>query len=109
MGRIVKDFNPENPHSVEWQKHEKEWEESWRQELIEKGYTPQWSENDDDTRPGKDDNFYGDCDHPSTMENSTATVLWIVAMIASLLFKGGWVLCILETVAWWKFITRHNK
>jgi hypothetical protein len=49
------------------------------------------------------------CDHPNTMENSTATIFWIVGMIVSLLFKGGWALCILETVAWWKFITRHNK
>lgn len=49
------------------------------------------------------------CDHPNTMENGTATFFWIVAMIISILFKGGWVLCILETITWWKFITRHNK
>ena len=53
--------------------------------------------------------FYGDCDRPGTMENSTATFIWIVSMIISALFKGGWVLCILETIAWWKFITRHNN
>ena len=109
MGRIFKYDNPNNPYSVETQKHEKEMEKLWRQELIERGYTPQWDENGNSTHPDKDKDFYGDCDHPSTMENSTATVLWIVAMFVSLLFKGGWALCILETVAWWKHITRHKK
>lgn len=48
------------------------------------------------------------CDHPNTMEDSTATVVWVVAMIVSLLFKGGWILCILETIVWWRFITRYK-
>lgn len=111
MGRIFKYDNPENPYSVETQQQEKKMEEMWRQELIEKGYTPQWGEddNDNDTQSNKNKDFYGDCDHPNTMENSTATILWIVAMIISLLFKGGWALCILETIAWVKFITRHDK
>lgn len=56
----------------------------------------------------KKKDFYGDCDHPSTMENGTATILWIGAMVVSLLFKGGWALCIFETIVWWKFITRHK-
>lgn len=43
---------------------------------------------------------------PGTMDNGTATVFWIIAMIVSLLFKGGWALCILETIIWWKHITR---
>lgn len=109
MGRIIKDFNPENPYSVEWQKCEKEWEESRRQELIRDGHIPQWDEHGSSTHPDKDKDFYGDCDHPSTIENGTATILWIVAVFVSLFFKGGWVLCVLETVAWWKHITRHNK
>jgi hypothetical protein len=49
------------------------------------------------------------CDHPNTMENSTATLIWIVSMIVSMLFKGGWVLCIIETIIWLKFITRYSK
>jgi hypothetical protein len=48
------------------------------------------------------------CDHPNTIEDSTATVFWIAAMIISLLFKGGWAMCILETIAWWKFISRYK-
>jgi membrane-associated HD superfamily phosphohydrolase len=54
--------------------------------------------------------FYGWGDHPSTMENGTATILWIAAIIVSLLGgTPGIVLCVLETVAWWKFVTRHDK
>lgn len=47
------------------------------------------------------------CDHPNTPEDSTATIMWIAAMIISLLFKGGWVLCIVETIIWFKFISRY--
>lgn len=52
--------------------------------------------------------LYINVDHPSTMENGTATFLWAVAMIVSLLFNGGWVLCILETIIWWRFISRKT-
>ena len=43
---------------------------------------------------------------PGTMDNGTATFFWLIAMIISLLFKGGWILCILETIIWYKHITR---
>ena len=49
------------------------------------------------------------CDHPNTMEDSTATFLWIISMIVSILFKGGWFLCIIETIIWLKFVTRYSK
>lgn len=55
-----------------------------------------------------EERFHGWCDHPSTMENGTATFLWIAVMGVSILFKGGIILCVLETIIWWKFITRHN-
>ena len=48
-------------------------------------------------------------DHPNTMENSTATILWLVSMGVSALFVGGIILWIPETILWWKFITRHKK
>jgi hypothetical protein len=49
------------------------------------------------------------CDHPNTMENSTATVVWIVVMLIGSIFKGNWVIWIIATVIWAKFITRHDK
>lgn len=48
-------------------------------------------------------------DHPNTMENGTATLFWIVAMIVGALFKGNWVIWIVATLIWFKFITRHDK
>ena len=109
MIQWTKFYKPGTPEYEEAERFEKEQIKSWHQELVEKGYTPQFDEDGNSTSEFQDTSFYGDCDHPSTMENSTATVLWIVVMIISLLFKGGWILCILETIAWWKHITRHKK
>lgn len=53
-------------------------------------------------------NFHGNCDRPGTMENGTATIMWLAAMLVSILFKHGWILCILETILWWKFVSRHK-
>lgn len=47
-------------------------------------------------------------DHPNTMENSTATIFWIASLVVGALFKGAWIIWIVSTVIWWKFITRHN-
>lgn len=49
------------------------------------------------------------CDHPNTIENSTATFFYIVVMLVGSIFKGNWVIWIIATVVWAKFITRHNK
>ena len=49
------------------------------------------------------------CDHPNTIENSTATVLWIVVMVVGSIFKGSWMIWLIATVIWSKFITRHDK
>lgn len=68
-------------------------------ELAYKGIVPP----DPNTYPKK----Y--CDHPNTMENSTATVLWIVVMLVGSIFKGNWVIWIVATIIWLKFITRHKK
>lgn len=48
-------------------------------------------------------------DHPNTMENSTATFFWIVVMIVGVIFKDRWMIWIIATVIWAKFITRHGK
>lgn len=48
------------------------------------------------------------CDSPYTMENSTATFLWIVAMAVGSIFKGNWIIWIIATIVWIRFITRHK-
>lgn len=48
------------------------------------------------------------CDHPNTMEDNTATIVWIVVMIVGSIFKGNWVIWIIATVIWWRFISRYK-
>lgn len=47
-------------------------------------------------------------DSPYTMEDSTATFLWIVVMIVSPIFVGGWVIWIIATAIWRKFVKRYK-
>lgn len=48
-------------------------------------------------------------DHPCTPDDGFITTLYIVGMIASLIFKGFWILWIVLTIFYVKFITRHNN
>ena len=48
-------------------------------------------------------------DHPSTPDDGFVTVLYIVGMVASLMFKEFWIPWILLTVGYTKFITRHDN
>lgn len=74
-----------------------------RQELAKQGLTLI------ETNKSEQKDFHGDCDSPYTMENSTATFLWIVVMVVGSIFNGNWVIWIIATVIWFRFITRHNK
>ena len=49
------------------------------------------------------------CDHPNTIENGTATFFYIIVMLVGSIFKGNWVIWIIATIIWAKFITRHKK
>jgi hypothetical protein len=49
------------------------------------------------------------CDHPNTMEDGTATVLWVAVMLVGAIFKCCWLIWIIATVVWAKFITRYKK
>lgn len=48
-------------------------------------------------------------DHPCMPEDGFITVLYILAMIASLIFKQFWIAWIGLTIAYVKFITRHDN
>lgn len=56
-------------------------------------------------QPPKEEHY----DHPSTMENSTATVLYIIVMIVGAIFIDRWLIWIMATFIYLKFITRHSK
>ena len=73
-------------------------------ELRDKGLEPQFDEDGNPTTPPPKQTW----DHPNTMENSTATVLWIVVMLVGSIFKGNWVIWIIATIIWFRFITRHK-
>lgn len=98
-------FTPEELEAMkkrmrnEREERNKRLDELRRKELEDKGLKP----FDESQVPKKH------CDHPNTMENSTATVVWLVVMLVGSIFKGNWVIWIIATVVWAKFITRHDK
>lgn len=51
---------------------------------------------------------FANCDHPNSLENDEATILWIVVMIIAAIFKGGWIIWIIATIIWRRYITRHK-
>lgn len=69
-----------------------------RQELERRGIITDSNDNE---------NFHGDCDNPGSLENGTATILYILVMIGGAIFKDAWMIWIMATIVWFKFITRH--
>ena len=47
-------------------------------------------------------------DHPNSLENEEATIIWIVVMVIATIFKGNWIIWIVATIIWRKYITRHK-
>ena len=52
--------------------------------------------------------FFKNCDHPNSLENSEATILWIVVMAVATIFKGNWIIWIVSTIIWWRYINRKK-
>lgn len=53
-------------------------------------------------------NFFEGYDHPNSLENSEATIIWVVVMAIATIFKGNWLIWIIATIIWLKYITRHK-
>lgn len=47
-------------------------------------------------------------DHPNSLENDEATIVWVVVMIVGSIFNGNWLIWIIATIIWRKYITRHK-
>ena len=47
-------------------------------------------------------------DHPNSLENDEATIIWIVVMGVATIFKGNWIIWIIATIIWRKYMTRHK-
>lgn len=48
-------------------------------------------------------------DHPNTMENGTALMLYLLVMAVGAIFNARWIIWILATMKYSAFINRHNK
>ena len=48
-------------------------------------------------------------DSEYTMENSTATFIWVVVMLVGTIFNDRWLIYVFATIIWLRFITRHKK
>lgn len=60
-------------------------------------------------RQNVQENFFENCDHPNSLENDEATILWIVVMAVATIFKGNWLIWIIATIIWRRYITRHKR
>jgi len=96
----------------EREKHKEEKKEFQRElnrlrikELRDKGLEPMFDEDGNSLMPPKKETF----DHPNTIEDSTATFFYVIVMFVGSIFKGNWVIWIIATVIWARFITRHNR
>ena len=52
---------------------------------------------------------FKNCDHPNSLENSEATIVWVVVMLVGTIFKGNWIIWIVATVIWLKHLNRHQN
>ena len=57
-------------------------------------------------KPSIDD--FKNYDHPNSLENDEATIIWIVVMAVATIFKGNWIIWIIATIVWRRYITRHK-
>ena len=76
-----------------------------------KSINQKWENEGNQISPQKQknsDNLFENCDHPNSLENDEATLLWIVVMAIATIFKGNWVIWIIATIIWRKYITRHK-
>ena len=48
-------------------------------------------------------------DHPSMPDDGLVLILYIVSMAASLIFKDFWIAWIVLTIAYGKFVSRHDN
>ena len=60
-----------------------------------------------DDLPQKD--FHGNCDHPNTMDDTAATILYIVVMLGGLIFNDRILIWIVATIIYVGFRNRHKK
>lgn len=70
-----------------------------------------WAKINGEKKQGKQsaEKVFENCDHPNSLENDEATVLWLVVMAVATIFKGNWLIWIIATIIWRRYITRHKR
>ena len=48
-------------------------------------------------------------DHPDSMTNGQATAWYILIMAIGLIFNARWIIWIVASIIYFRFITRHNR
>ncbi len=81
-------------------------DDNWEKETREKIKVLEESKNIDDKQIETQNTHY---DHPNTMEDSSAIILYIVVMLGGVIFIDRWLIWIVATVIFVRFITRHKK
>ena len=53
--------------------------------------------------------MYVDADKPGTIDNTTATIWYIIVMVAGAIFNDRWLIWIMATIVWWRHINRKKR
>ena len=53
--------------------------------------------------------YFKNHDHPNSLENDEATGLWVIVMAIATIFKGNWIIWIIATIVWMRYLNRHQR
>lgn len=91
------------------QKESADYERKLHEELAQSDAEWKKRKEEQQKKSQTPEEFFKNCDHPNSLENSEATIIWIVVMAVGTIFKGNWIIWIVATVIWWRYITRHTR
>ena len=85
-------------------------DERKQQELAEKEMSHQlYLEATGQKERSWQEQMYVDADNPSTIDNCTATIWYIIIMVVGAIFKDRLMLWVMATFIWWRHITRKSR
>ena len=91
------------------QKESADYERKLHEELAQSDAEWKKRKEEQQKKSQTPEELFKNCDHPNSLENSEATIIWIVVMAVGTIFKGNWIIWIVATVIWWRYITRHTR
>ena len=83
-------------------------DEEKRQEEEKKRYYASLGQEPPKERSLKE-KMYVDAEHPSTIDNGTATLWYIIIMVVGAVFNDRLMIWVMATVIWWRHINRKNR